>query len=461
MVKVGSLGHVVASLVVGGAIVQVACTAEPAQDGSNLTEGGSSDPNRAPSNAPRGIQPEGAGPSALPSFKSLRQRCKLVSDRNLDDPTDNETHRRVNLRGTDLGIPIAHDNQLYFFFGDTAGSRGIWPLGPESLPDSVGFASYDAVKSNPDTLCNDLRFLSIATNQGGIERDFAPAAMTPPVGHSINEFIHNPSGPRGGNAFPTLPGDFEVPSGGFSHNGSIYLFYTTVDSPSVVEMKGSYLARWNSPSTDARPNYDILYAVDQRFDGNGPLRGDFINIAPLVVGDFVYLYGTGKYRQSDIHLARKRLDSLGEAGGYERFDATSGTWRPGNDASAKAVARTNGVGELSVRFFPNIRRYVMMDQEVAPNNNRLVARFASAPEGPWSAPVQIASMSDQGFRNEYCCRSESECIGRQMIFCPKAGFYGSYMLPDATENGDGSFTIDFTLSTWNPYNVALMSATFK
>ena len=43
----------------------------------------------------------------------------------------------------------------------------------------------------------------------------------------------------------------------------------------------------------------------------------------------------------------------------------------------------------------------------------------------------------------------------------RAGFYGTYMLPDITTNADGSFAIDFTMSTWDPYNVALMSATFE
>ncbi|MBN9159348.1 MAG: hypothetical protein J0I07_00155, partial [Myxococcales bacterium] len=54
----------------------------------------------------------------MPKLRSLAERCKLISDRNLDDPTANDTHFRANLRGTDLGIPVAHANDLYFFFGE-------------------------------------------------------------------------------------------------------------------------------------------------------------------------------------------------------------------------------------------------------------------------------------------------------------------------------------------------------
>lgn len=407
-----------------------------------------------------------AGPRPIPRFKALGERCKLINGKHLDDPTANDTHFRANLRGTDLGIPVAHDGSLYVFFGDTAGVKGIWPFGPESLPDAVGVISHAAVKATPSALCTDLRFLvgSAAASVGRaadprIERDFAAASMTPPPGHSIAEYIHNPAGPRGGNAFPHLPGDFEVPSGAFSYGGSIYVFYTTVESPTVVEMKGSYLARWTSPSAAGPPAYQILYGVDQRFDANGALRGDFINIASVVAGDYVYLFGSGKYRASTVHLARKKLATLATAGGFERFDAATKTWRAANDASAKPIVTAPAVGELSVQHFPTLGRWAMTTQEVSSGNNRIVVRFAEKPEGPWSPAQAMGSLSDPAFRSKYCCLGD-ECAGERLFHCDRAGFYAPYLLPDAALRADGSFTLDFVMSTWNPYNVALMSASF-
>ena len=265
-------------------------------------------------------------PGYVPSVEELALRCKLISDRHIDDPTPNDTHRRANLRGTDLGIPVAHGDELYLFFGDTAGAQGIWPLGPESLPDAVGYAAAPAaeVAADPGLLCSQLRFLVTGGATGEVESDFAAAHMTPPPGRAIGEFVRNPAGPRGAGLFPHLPGDFEVPSGAFSHGGSIYIFYTIINHE-PFEMRGSYLARWLKPSTSSLPNYDILYHVDQRFDEGGPLRGDFINIAALVVGEHVYLYGTGPYRASPVHLVRKPLAELETPGGFERFDAASGS----------------------------------------------------------------------------------------------------------------------------------------
>ena len=406
---------------------------------------------------------------ATPVFVSLAERCKLINARNLDDQSANLPGFRANLRGTDLGIPVANGNDLFVFFGDSAGFRGIWPLGPESLPDAVGYSavSHAAVAANPSALCTNLRFLG-GTPQTGIghgldnqiERDFAAASMTAPTGHALSEYIHNPAGVRGANAFPNLPGDFEVPSGAFAHQGSIYIFYTTVVSPSTVEMKGSYLARWKAPSTSALPNYDILYAVDERFDAAGAMYGDFINVAPVVSGNYVYLYGTGAYRQSAVHLARKLLTTLTTAGGFERFDAATKTWLSGGAATAAPVVASAGVGELSVQYFPAINRFAMLDQEIVAGNNQVLARFATSPAGPWSAAIPVASLSDPAFTAKYCCVA-LDCTGEQLLNCDRAGFYGTYMLPDVATKPDGSFAIDFFMSTWDPYNVALMSATFR
>jgi len=383
-----------------------------------------------------------------------------------DDPTANDTHHRFNLRGTDLGIPVAHGNDVYFFFGDSAGYKAIWPLGPQSLPDAVGYSGVPGtdLAQHPELLCSNLSFLALSpANSLGpqqdstIQRDFAAGAMTPPSGGAITDYVHNPAGDRGANQFPDLPGDFEVPSGGFSDGKSIFVFYTSVQV-SPLEMKGSYLSKWASPSTSSLPGYEIQYAVDERYDANGPLGGDFINIAAVVMGQYVYLYGTGTYRASPVHLARKHLADLAAPGGFERYDAASGAWVAPSSPAAPIVPDPS-IGELSVRWYPAIGRFMMLDQPVSNGLNQVVARFAPAPEGPFSAPVVVATMSDPAFAAQYCCIN-GDCLGERLFNCDKAGFYGTYLLPELVVNPDGSFSVAFTMSTWNPYNVALMRATF-
>jgi hypothetical protein len=398
-------------------------------------------------------------PLPIPKLVGSAETCKLISNTKLEDPAANKAQFRANVTGTDLGIPVEHDGTLYFLFGDTVGFRGIWGFGES--PDAVGFslASPAAVAVDPSVLCTNLRFLTLPvqssvgpSQDSRIERDFAGVHMTPPAGHAIGEYVHNPAN----TGFPNLPGDFEVPSGAFSYGGSMYVFYTTVDG--AVQMKGSYLAKWVAPSPSALPAYDILYGIDQRFTANGPLNGDFINIAPLVHGSYVYLYGTGDYRQSAVHLARKALATLGQPGGFERYDATTKSWlAPGTPVAPIVPSLANG--EMSIRYFPAIGRYMMLNQEQGPAGVRVIARFSEKPEGPWS-DVVVHDLADPAFKAKYCCTANA-CLGEQLFHCDRAGFYGTYLLPEVKVQPDGSFVVSYVMSTWDPYNVALMQATFK
>ena len=458
----------VVKLMVVGLVVASGC----ARSASHSVAGGDSaggsddvaDLGDASSDAGRGD----TTPLPLPAFYELEELCKLISNKNLDDPSGNDTHHRFNLRGTDLGIPVANGEDVFFFFGDSAGYKAIWPLGPQSLPDAVGYAgvSASALAAAPDALCTNLDFLALAPADSlgpgadpSIARDFAAGAMLAPAGHALGDYIHNPAGDRGAAEFPQLPGDFEVPSGGFAAGGDIYLFYTTVQV-SPLAMKGSYLARWSSPSKAGLPDYDVLYGVDERFDAGGALGGNFINIAALVEGDYVYLYGTGDYRASAVELARKRLADLATPGGFERYDAATKQWYPSSAATMAPVVASSSIGELSVRHYAAIGRFVMMNQEITAGRNLVVARFAEAPEGPWSEPVVVAEMGDPAFAAKYCCVN-GVCDGPELFNCDRAGFYGTYMLPDVAAHADGSFSIAFLMSTWDPYNVALMRATFR
>lgn len=406
------------------------------------------------------------GHDRAPLLAGSEQVCKLLSDLNTSDPTANDVQHRANVLGADLGIPVDHGGQLYFFFGDTIGYAGIWG-GGESHPDSVGYATdpTSAVIADPALLCGGLRIVTLPANASigpgidpAIEADFAAGAMAAPSGHTLDEYIHNPSGPPA-NRFAHLPGDFEVPSGAFSYAGSIYLFYTTVVGPEDITMKGSYLARWASPAPTAIPGYDIQYAVDERFDEAGPLHGDFINIAAEVDGTYVYLFGTGAYRQSAVHLARKALATLGSPGSFERFDPGTGQW-VGQGSQAAPLFGPAGFGETSVRYFPELGWWMFLGEELQPGSNHIVARFAERPEGPWSEPIVVHDMADPAFGGAYCCAVDNQCTGKQFFNCDRTGFYGTYLLPGAQVHDDGSFTVHYTMSSFDPYNVAVFSTTF-
>lgn len=400
-----------------------------------------------------------------PVLDGSREVCKLINKARNTDPTPNATHTRANVLGTDLGIPVAHGSDLYFLFGDTVGYKIIWPFS-ESSPDAVGYAANGktAVGNNPLLLCDGLRFLraSAASSIGpdydaSIEADFAAVAMYAPNGQSLSEYIKNPAGPIGQNMFPALPGTWEVPSGAFSHGGSIYTFYTTVQSPNAVKMKASYLAKWITPSKTGTPNYDILHRVDDRFtSSSGALGGNFINVAAEPHGSYLYMFGTGDFRLSPVHLARKPLASIEDEGGYEVYDPASNAWLAAPGTNAAPIIPEAKFGETSFRYFAEKDVWMFLAQ----GKNRIVARFAKQPEGPWTDEITLLDNEDPAFLSQYCCMPEGTCNGERLFNCSKASFYGVFLLPDIVVDATG-FTVSYTMSTWDPYNVALFSTRFE
>ena len=405
-------------------------------------------------------------PRAVPQLASSSEVCKLLSNRNVSDPTANDVQHRANLLGADLGISVDNAGAFYLFFGDSIGFAGIWGDG-QSHPDAVGYAADPTamIVADPQRLCAGLEIETLApgasvgpTVDSSVQADFAAGSMAAPASHTLDEYIHNPSGPSN-MRFANLPGDFEVPSGAFSYGGAIYVFYTTVVSAADITMKGSYLARWASPAPAAIPAYNILYAVDERFDAAGALHGDFINIAAEVREPYVYLFGTGAYRASPVHLARKLLASLDTPAGFELYDAATATWVASTQPAAPLFG-PDGFGETSVRYLPGVDRWIFLGEELLPASNRIVARFADRPEGPWSDAIAIHDMADPAFTAHYCCAVDNDCTGDELMNCDRTGFYGAYLLPGVQAHADGSFTVIYTLSSFDPYNVALFTTTF-
>jgi hypothetical protein len=68
-------------------------------------------------------------------------------------------------------------------------------------------------------------------------------------------------------------------------------------------------------------------------------------------------------------------------------------------------------------------------------------------------------MADAAFRGAYCCAVDDNCQGAQFMDCDRTGFYGSYLLPAVTPAPNG-FTVTYTLSSFDPYDVALFQTSF-
>lgn len=408
----------------------------------------------------------GAEPVAwAPTLIGREYLCKLISREQLEDPTENHTQTRFNLTGTDLGVPVVADDVLYLLFGDTIGYREIWPIGED--PDSLAWIPLATVRADPTSVCRELEFLvtpdvpSVAADVDlAILRDFAGVFMQPPAGEAIETYVRQPAGP-----FSNMPGTFEVPGGALAVDGVVYVAYAgAVELQPRTRATRSYLARWDGRG-EGVPAYQIVRTIDALVDG--ALAGHFIQVAPVLQGETVYLFGTGDYRRSGVYLARVPVAGLTSGAGTEVFDAATNAWAAGPAVEAAPLFEGDGVGELGVQWIAEAGVYALMYQRELHDgdaivDNRVVLRVASAPEGPWSEALTIVDMADPQFALQHCCGVT--CVGDQILHCEKAGLYATYLLPaiTTTVEADGlTLTLPFLASTWDPYNVALFAATVR
>jgi hypothetical protein len=426
LIKTGLLTWMIAAVVLGG-LSAVDLSSGLSQDRASLPP--ASDELHAvstdPSTSVRYVYVPG----------SSQKICQLTGelDRERQEITLNRTESRFGVVGTDLGASCEHDGRIYFFFGDTIGTRDGRGREEEGGPregrgnDSVAFTD----DFNPDD-CLSLQFVT---------------------------------GPEGRFRSPQVPGvsllGFEVPTGGFSTGEAMYVFFTT-DSSEQRVMGRSILAR----STTNAQSFEFLYTVS---------RDKFINIAPVVVdnseipglpvpedeGQGVLLWASGPYRRSDPYLAYLPLESVADREAWRFFAGLDPNgmprWSP-RESEAVPLFSHPCIGELSVAWNPSLERWLMLYNCGDPRGINF--RVAERPWGPWSeAQVLFHPWEDNG----YChfmhvswdfrrCDSVHD-PGRERVW---GGEYGPYLIPQFFTEDGNSTTIYFVMSTWNPYNVVLM-----
>lgn len=111
--------------------------------------------------------------------------------------------------------------------------------------------------------------------------------------------------------------------------------------------------------------------------------------AVLTLGDYAYVYGyeeraarSGPRRK--LLVARVAKDKLADFDQW-RFYA-NGEWK--SDMKDATASADNLAAEFSVSYLPDLKRYALVYTEGGLSEH-IVARFAPAPEGPWSDEVVL------------------------------------------------------------------------
>lgn len=344
--------------------------------------------------------------------KSTKRICQLTGDfdRAAKIPTLSETGKRFGVLSTDLGSSFEHKGKLFFLFGDTWGRPG----------DRDVLAWTES--HNPEQI--DLHFYK--------DKDGKWLPLTVP---GIKQ------------------GAFEIPSGGISLGGTMYVVCTTDHSAKKV-MGRSVLA---SSHDDGR-TFKMLYELS---------RSKFINVSFLEAGPWLYIFGSGEYRKSTVCLARVKPKEIADRSRLEYFAGVGPKGQPrwsAREADAVPLFANNEIGEFSVAYLKPLQRYALLYN--AGNPRGITLRSAPEPWGPWSKGTVIFDPGrDQGYGHFMHISAKAKQKpdrlsdpGRQNEW---GGEYGPYIMTRYTTGGEGKCRIYYTMSTWNPYQVMVMRSDLR
>jgi hypothetical protein len=423
---------------------------------------------------------------------STQKVCQLTGNIDWETglPTAARTFSNYGLDATDLGYPVENQGKLILLFGDS------WPsthpqnasAAQSEIPpdDSVGITTRTAP---PDSRsCLDLVINHNAASK------IIPPTITGPI--KVNQ------------------GYFNVPSGGVSLGGLLYAFFWTdhcvspnplASSPLLPLARPQVNPLNDCPETDARNSLGKGVLAHSSDDGRTfvqgvPMPPGFVYTtavnAELPVGLRadqrlgVFIFGVPRYRASIPYLAYAAPDSFADPASWHFFTgrdasgqpiwvtssawyqnpASTQSWSPPGNPELFSVASNAGrcVGEFSVTWNSVLGKWLMLYN----CRGEIVARIASAPWGPWSAPTTILSVGP-----DVDCRlvMTAEGCGNRRDYWPTmhkngkfevGSFYAPYVLNRYTtvgisDNGNPKSTIYWLVSPWNPYEVTVMRTTLE
>ena len=308
--------------------------------------------------------------------------------------------KTVNAAGrawsSDLGIMVFHGGRVFVLTGDTMG---------------LGVFSPNSLAWTTDTDASNGLSLHWSTYLDGNPKPF----------------------------FPRIDPDSTVPAGACSVNGVLYVFMMDV----------THWADIPDPDTRARPV--LIKSTDNGASFSsvwlGTETSKFINTAPILgphptvaSRQVVYLFGSGRYRNSSVYLAYAELEDIEFPNRYQFFKGLQNGVPQWTSLESQAVPVVSGVkvGELSIAWNNYLHQYLLAfcDGLAAPYGFYL--RASPKPWGPWSAGKLAFDGS----------------VAHDWYESGWRGVYGGYLLSELT--ADSGRKAYFTISLWVPYNIFLM-----
>ena len=365
--------------------------------------------------------------------------------------------------GVDLGANTEHNGRLYFFFGDVVPTRGnSWP------PYDSDLIAYT---QDPSPEPSGFRLTPVTRNGA-----FYPFT------------VHIPGGPATG--IQLLQND--TPTGAFSYDGKVYVFFAWHDLSKPDRPFHSSLASSPDPS---RPGpFEWIAHLSPKFSQVAPwvITNSQVAGLPSTNGDGLILFGQGAMPDGHggVYLAwvplQPSLDP--DLSGIRYYASAPGATRQWttNEAGATPLFRTRwSWSSLSVGRIAVTGQWILLYQRTArpeAPEESIVARIARTPldfpdpteegeipiftpsrDGAYRVVAADGTVLNRGFMHRE--RSPvADGLDRLPPTIGGNGFaYGAYLLNRYTrwDAATRTLTVYFLMSTGMPYQVQLMRSRIR
>lgn len=156
----------------------------------------------------------------------------------------------------------------------------------------------------------------------------------------------------------------------------------------AFETCGTDLARIENPGPDPQ-QWKIDYF---------PLVPDGTHAYPsataVIDGRNAYIFALNEKASRPLEATRIPLEGLSDPKANLQYLATDDEWRPGFDPAAAKEVMHKGSPELSIRYHPNLKRWIAVMFEPAAFSSKIILRTASSLTGPWSEGQVIYTVPD-------------------------------------------------------------------
>jgi hypothetical protein len=256
-----------------------------------------------------------------------------------------------------------------------------------------------------------------------------------------------------------------VPLDGVSDGSAAYVFFST----GYTRVAGKDLMHRSvvTRCVDDLQNFEYLGTFSgEKFVNVSVQRGsvptDMAGEIGLLEGtDVLWIWGSGRYRASDVYLGVLPFTDLshaarGQAELHPRYLAGpfERRWWSPREEDAVPLFCGGSVGELSVRWQPTLGRYLLTYNGDNPRGIQL--HTAPQPWGPWrQRPISLFEPGRDGGYGVFMHRKDGADFAYDAVLPPFkdrtsewGGEYGPYQVAHLTTPTHDGALVYFAMSTW-------------